>query len=285
MSFLDASKATPSTLSTGSMAFVGGNAGKSPITMLQSSSKVDGTNKRVVFIRHGCTHMNEYLSTCPWGSPGFTDIFPQHRIHLYRDSPLSPRGVRQAQALAKSLGELGMGHEINELDLIIVSPLTRALQTLEIGLLPHIFSGNYETDQRPKVPIVALPHAAERLYLISDVGKPRQELHEQYGHFVDFSFEEEEWWFMHDKTVESYVEWRPNGRYACRGEPDRMFDSRMTRLYKWIEDRPESTIAVICHWGVIEWMLDEDFHNCEMRVVPFDEIKPKSMTVSTTRGL
>jgi broad specificity phosphatase PhoE len=201
---------------------------------------------------------------------------------LYRDSPLSPNGVRQAQELANSLSDLEKGHEINELDLIVVSPLTRALQTLEIGLLPHVLSGD-ETNQRSKVPIVALPHAAERLYLISDVGKTRQELHELYGHFVDFSFEEEEWWFTHDETVETYAEWRPDGRYACPGEPDELFDSRMTRLYNWIECRPESTIAVICHWGVIEWMIDQDFRNCEMRVVPFHEIKPKSLTVSTTR--
>jgi len=231
--------------------------------------------KKVVFIRHGCTHMNEYLSLNPFGSPGFTDVFEED--HLYRDSPLSPRGVRQAQGLATRLGDATCeeyGSLLNELDLIVVSPLTRAIQTLELGLLPHI-QGN----QSDKPPIVALPHAAERLYLISDVGKRRQELHEQYGHIVDFhhdGFHEEEWWFQ--SNHENYVEWRPNSKqqkYACPGEPDECFDLRMAKLYKWLEERPESTIAVVSHWGVIDWFLEADFDNCEMRAVRFLDLEPK----------
>ena len=161
------------------------------------TSSTTNTDKKVVFIRHGCTHMNEYLSSNPFGSPGFTDIFKTDE-HLYRDSPLSPRGVRQAQGLANRLGECPeYGPLLREVDLIVVSPLTRAIQTLEIGLLPHIQSAKHDA---PTVPILALPHAAERLYLISDVGKRRQELHEQYGHIVDFhhdGFDKEDWWFQH----------------------------------------------------------------------------------------
>jgi len=109
--------------------------------------------------------------------------------------------------LANRLGELASGHEalsdehtnlLNEIDLIVVSPLTRALQT---------------------------------------------------------PFGEEKWSFEHDDHNTEYGEWRPNGRnqtYACPGEPQHIFDSRMEKLYKWIEDRDESTIVVICHWGVID---------------------------------
>ena len=225
--------------------------------------------KRVVFIRHGCTHMNEYLSTSAFGSPGFTDVFPEQHTAKYRDSPLSPRGIRQAQTLASHLDDLAKGrpevhetlslpHEhrnfLNELDLVVVSPLTRAIQTLEISLIPHIQfdsdsgeTNEFKRDAISKVPIIALPHAAERLYLISDVGKTRQELHDQYGHFIDFEqgFEEhgDEWWFALDSKAdnstpsgirpENYVEWRPNSlrqRYACPGEPDEFFEARMTRL-------------------------------------------------------
>lgn len=249
-----------------------------------SSTTDEQKEKKVVFIRHGCTHMNEYLSSNPFGSPGFTDVFVQDK-ELYRDSPLSPLGVRQAKSLARRLADSNCpeyGNLLNELDLIVVSPLTRAIQTLEIGLLPHIqpsISDDSKQD-RPAVPIVALPHAAERLYLISDVGKPRQKLHEQYGHIVDFhheGFDEEEWWFRHD-NVKKYVEWRPttqSQKYACPGEPDEWFDSRMIKLYKWLGDRPESTIAVVSHWGVIDWFLDEDFDNCEMRAFPLHEIRQK----------
>lgn len=229
--------------------------------------------------------MNEYLSSNPFGSPGFTDVFEDDGN--YRDSPLSPRGVSQAQTLAARLGDSSCpdyGSLLNELDLIVVSPLTRAIQTLEIGILPHIqpslVSRSKADDDRPMIPIMALPHAAERLYLISDVGKTRQELHQQYGHTVDFNhneFNQEKWWFQQNDN-HKYVEWRPNSKsqqYACPGEPDAWFDARMIKLFKWLEDRPESTIAVVSHWGVIDWYLDADFDNCEMKAVSLHELRRK----------
>lgn len=252
--------------------------------MSSSAENRHERDKNIVFIRHGCTHMNEYLSSNKFGSPGFTDIFEND--DLYRDSPLSPRGVRQAQTLATRLADSSCpeyGNLLNELDLIVTSPLTRAIQTLEIGLLPHVKN---EENGRPAVPVVALPHAAERLYLISDVGKSRQELHDKYGHIVDFhhdGFHDEKWWFQHNGST-NYVEWRPNSseqRYACPGEPDEQFGSRMTRLFQWLNDRPESTIAVICHWGVLDWFLDADFDNCEMRKVPLRDLAIKVETMAT----
>ena len=69
--------------------------------------------KTIVLIRHGCTYMNEYLSRpgSRWGDPGFTDVFSAEggqrggeTDRFYRDSPLSPRGVRQAGRLSSRLG-------------------------------------------------------------------------------------------------------------------------------------------------------------------------------------
>jgi broad specificity phosphatase PhoE len=78
----------------------------------------------------------------------------------------------------------------------------------------------------------------------------------------------------------SYEEWRPssqNQKYACPGEPDESFEKRMRSLYTLLGDRPESMIAVVCHWGVIDWMLDQDFLNCQVEVVPFNDIQPVTM--------
>jgi hypothetical protein len=131
-------------------------------------------SKNIVFIRHGRTYMNDFINGIHYGGPGFTDIFPDTPEYKskYHDSPLGPTGLQQADALSERLGALIGGKEgaeealslgkshtnfLDDLDLVVVSPLTRALQTMEIGLYPHIKSRN--------IPIVAVPQARERLYI------------------------------------------------------------------------------------------------------------------------
>jgi broad specificity phosphatase PhoE len=264
--------------------------------------------------------MNEYLSKpgCQWGDAGFTDVFPPDvRDAYYRDTPLSPLGIQQAERLSRRLGNLvgqrSAGADVdmnlslqdqnilNDLELIAVSPLTRALQTLELGLIPHVLHkknplnaspqkikddgsllpmDENNTNEKGTMPkVVALPLASERVYLISDAGNSPATLAKQFP-YVDFESEmmvrnKEEWWFT-PENEDNYVEWRPIGqgqRYASYGEPDGEFQGRMTKLYDWLDARPESTIALICHWGVINWLLGHDFENCEMKVVSFDALR------------
>eukprot|EP00579_Thalassiosira_antarctica_P033163 CAMPEP_0202002314 /NCGR_PEP_ID=MMETSP0905-20130828/8172_1 /ASSEMBLY_ACC=CAM_ASM_000554 /TAXON_ID=420261 /ORGANISM="Thalassiosira antarctica, Strain CCMP982" /LENGTH=307 /DNA_ID=CAMNT_0048559171 /DNA_START=54 /DNA_END=977 /DNA_ORIENTATION=+ len=255
----------------------------------------EAKSKRIVFIRHGRTYMNEYIGGINYGTPNFTDIFPDTSEYTdkYPDSPLSPVGHDQVKKLNSMIRDLKEGIDeaktsmsddqeddsfLNDLDLVVVSPLTRALQTLEIGLYQHI--------QERKVPIMALPLATERVYLVSDIGKNRSELKKRYG-YIDFdtAFLEKEgdepWWFTpSDELADNYVEWRPSGEgqtYACLGEPQDYFDRRMSDLYLFLRNREETTIAVVCHAGVIDWFVQDIFENCELRVVPFDNLKPRGL--------
>lgn len=213
--------------------------------------------------------MNEYLGkTISFGAPNFSDIFDaEKRENFYRDSPLSPLGLAQAKRLAASKPAF-----IDNCELVVTSPLSRALQTMHLGLKPHLNNN---------LPIEAWPEASERLYLVSDIGRPVKDLHRQYQ-YVNFErgFGEschEKWWY---RPTQAYEEWRPTGKgqqYACPGEPEADFNERMLRLYKKLEDRRESCIAVVCHWGVIDWMLDMDFDNCQWRKVFWDDIRPKGI--------
>jgi len=56
----------------------------------------------------------------------------------------------------------------------------------------------------------------------------------------------------------------------------------MKQLYEWIEEREESTICIVCHWGVLEWLTGERFENCEVRVVDFDDVKCFDSDTSNT---
>lgn len=254
-------------------------------------------NKRIAFIRHGRTYMNDFINGIHYGQPGFTDVFPdtQEYKDKYHDSPLGPTGEQQVSLLNDRLRRLSNGDAIaatelslsvehtsflNELDLIVTSPLTRALQTTDKGLYPNVNSR--------EVPVVAVPHAAERIFLVADLGKTRKQLKANYPYVdLDSGFpshvgEEDSWHYVPTKEEEeNYVEWRPNGEgqvYACLGEPEQHFEQRMEGLLQWLESRPERTIAVVCHAGVILWFLGEVIENCDIRVVDIEELRsPKRL--------
>jgi broad specificity phosphatase PhoE len=220
--------------------------------------------------------MNEYLAKPgqQWGDPHFTDIFPASDLHLYLDTPLSPRGIAQAEKLSSAVFDKYNGERIHLSDmvqLVVVSPLKRALQTAQLGILPHLNTTN--------TPFVALPLASERLYLVSDMGSPIPNISPQFP-FVDFhtGFEgfpsKDEWWYTH--KGERYEEWRPcnqGQRYFCRGEPMDHFSRRMEALYDWLHHREESVIALVCHYGVIEHLTGgEEFENCEIAAFPLRKL-------------
>lgn len=256
-----------------------------------------GTKKRIVFIRHGRTYMNDHINGIHYGQPGFTDVFPDtpENKEKYYDSPLGPRGVSQVQELHERVKRLINGDDIaaaelsippdqssilDEIDLIVTSPLTRALQTMENGLYPSLESRG--------LPVVAVPQAAERIFLVADLGKSRRDLKVSYP-YVDFDSAfpssvgiDDHWHYKHtEKEAQNYVEWRPSGEgqiYGCLGEPQPRFEERMESLIEWLSSRPETTIAVVCHAGVILWFLGEVIDNCHVRVVDFNDLKnPKRL--------
>ena len=214
------------------------------------------TQKRLIMVRHGRTEMNEYLSQSPWGSPGFEDP------SLW-DTILTPTGISQARRLN---ADLINSEDISNVELVISSPLTRALMTANLA---------FEKVVSYSIPRVALPLAAERLYLSSDIGRNKSEL--MLDHKVtllwDFSLlPDGDWWYTPDPGA-VVTEWRPNdATYACPGEPEDVFRQRMSKLKKFLAERPEKTIALVAHWGVLKALTGKNFENCEMKVVDFSDL-------------
>jgi broad specificity phosphatase PhoE len=273
-----------------------GQHGNTALYPSVNEGDIGDRKKRLVLIRHGRTYMNDLINGIHFGSPGFTDVFPDTQDqNMYQDSPLAATGLKEAKKLNERVGNLVNRKEgsrealslseedasfFEELQLVVTSPLTRALQTLEMGLHEHIKSRG--------IPSIALPQAAERVYLVSDLGKPRSQLRNVYD-FVDFDAgfhhrlrDDEPWHYIPtEDDKEKYVEWRPHGEgqvYACLGEPQHHFDRRMSNLYHWLDARDEDVIALVCHSGVIQWLLNgEKFENCELRVFDIESIKPEAL--------
>lgn len=167
--------------------------------------------KKITFIRHGCTYMNEYLGGADggksFGAPYFTDIFTNPiQYNKYHDTKLSPYGIKQVNKVLKNnqSNDSKLLSVLRQCDLILISPLTRALQTYDIGIKSHIdhinqlkqkqnqelsSSSSSSSGSIPPTslspPIIAVPQAAERLYLISDVGSSISELQKDHP-YVDF---------------------------------------------------------------------------------------------------
>jgi len=139
------------------------------------------------------------------------------------DAPLTPLGHKQANALRQQLAAYTRQH-VNDgfgIDVLIASPLTRALQTCLIALAD--FHQQYyppppqpkkrktnatkpkpEDDyvQLPAVPVILHPNVAEHCYCMSDVGRPLSALLPLFSHFefdtAAFEGREERWWYGAD---------------------------------------------------------------------------------------
>lgn len=176
----------------------------------ESMPLVKPAQKRVLFIRHGEGAHNASIAN--WG-------------HV--DPELNARGEAQVAALHEKLAPLRA-----EIELVAVSPLTRALQTATGGL-----AGT-------KAKWVVQPLLRERLGAPCDTGRTRAELLRCFP-------EMEGWEGMRDL---------PEVWWATSTEFD-LFE-RVEALKEWIHSRPESTIAVVGHGGLFSRILGHHLKNC-----------------------
>ena len=217
--------------------------------------------KQLLLIRHGHSLANEWMDQegNRWGDATFTD--PPN----LSDARLSHKGEQQARDLAIRLQD---HHDwLQHIELVVVSPLTRTLQTMELGVFPCL---------SPSVPILAHDGMSERVYTASDTGRTVSELTKEFPH-VDFTMvPSDHWWFptdTTDKSLELVEEWRPFGQgqeYSVPGEPMNVFQERMKRFQTWVARRPEKSIVIVTHWAILKEWTGEEFENCESRLVEWD---------------
>ena len=221
-------------------------------------------DKSLLCIRHGVTEMNVYLSGCPYGSPGFVDpgLF---------DTRLTAAG--EALAASQLRKDLAAAHERDPIELVVSSPLTRALKTADLGL------GSLQGIPRTVSPLIA-----ERRYLSSDVGRGPGVLASEFpSFFADESYTLAERWWWEGSAAEAEAarasrlalqrrklprqqraSWKLQGE-TVPVEPEAHFVERIRTFLTWLEERPERRIAVVSHWGVNYSILGgRSLRNCEL---------------------
>lgn len=176
--------------------------------------------RTITFIRHGQSEFNRH-----WAATG--------RDPLIRDAPLSELGheqVRAARAAARAL----------EPDVVITSPLTRALQTA-VGLFGD-----------GSVSIVVDAEHRERLTNTDDIGSPPHELAARFPQ-LSFAHLAPAWWHQ-----------GPLDELGVPVEPEDVFHGRVASFLLALDARPHSRIAVVGHGTFFARILGRHLDNCEI---------------------
>lgn len=164
-------------------------------------------------VRHGTAQHNIRFKEV--GSKAF---------HEQMDTHLVPEGIAEAIHLSKTW------RDITEIELVVVSPLSRALQTADL-----IFK---EVD----VPIVVLEDLIEfpQHKEICNKRAPRIELQALFPKF-DF------------KNIEEFTQWNTN-----KEETHNELRKRCQRVKKWLSKRSEKKICLVSHSSFLQMFLTDN---------------------------
>jgi broad specificity phosphatase PhoE len=254
-----------------SIAAAGPSSSSSSSDTTTTKTTTTNTKKIIYCVRHGQSISNALWERPghAWGGPNYNDY--ENNV---RDPSLTDIGRVQA---AQALKDIGTD---NNVELIVVSPLTRCLETLHYSN----FSLNWiptPTRPNPCPPVIVLPLATERVYSVSETGRSKSALLAalppaitqdwDWSHVPDDDDDDTKCWWYTGTTSDNndvddddidYEEWRPHGQgqiYAVPGEPMGFFRRRMEKLRHWlVEHRPEKCILLVTHWGVIRYLSGEE---------------------------
>lgn len=254
------------------------NKNKELTTTIATTTRT--STKRLILVRHGTSVANEYMNRPgnQWGDATF------HDDGTMQDARLSHRGEQQANSMMSQLlqdqGQPSSSCILQNVELVVVSPLTRAIQTMELGIRPFLSKTCTATATATPI-ILAHPDMTERVYTSSDTGRPVRVLQEEFPN-IDFGLlspQQDQWWYTGDSLVannEQYEEWRPFGQgqyYAVPGEPESVFQQRVKRFQKWLADRPEHTIVLVTHWAILKEWTGDEFYNGECRIIEWNYVQ------------
>jgi broad specificity phosphatase PhoE len=178
--------------------------------------------------------MPEHIYLIRHGQSTFNAIFELSGVDpLHFDARLSEIGIEQVAAARQAVSEIPV-------DLVVVSPLTRAVQTA-MGLFGEATA-----------PIVVTDLHRELLENSCDVGRSPSALSTEFP-ILTFDHLNDPWWHVGQKD---------NRGVAV--EPDHLFAQRVTDFSRWLRARPEDVVVVVGHGGFFRRLTGRNLRNCEI---------------------
>ncbi|EQC34496.1 hypothetical protein SDRG_07824 [Saprolegnia diclina VS20] len=211
--------------------------------------------KTIYFVRHGESTFNEWRTRSLWT---FSWIFVKDPMII--DAPLSPKGELQVQQLHNEILQKKL-HE--SIQLVITSPLTRAIQTALGG-----FEGS-------SIPFQVHASCREMLDTACDIGRQPSELAEAFmGKCVDFTSLRDYWWLPTPPATPMPTPTTPKDVAPLR-ETSTEVNRRILELLRHLNELPEMHIAVVCHSSFIKraTKASRKLANCEMHAISLRELQ------------
>ena len=146
------------------------------------------------------------------------------------DAPLSPLGREQAKAARLSVREL-------EITQVLVSPMTRALQTASI-----LFG--------PDFPTQVVADIREQVVHSCDIGRPPRELAAEFPHY-DFDHLERCWWYSPG-----------GGERSIAIEPAEILQARADGYKARLKNNGIDSVAIVSHGNFIRALSGVKPDNC-----------------------
>mmetsp|Transcript_39156 Transcript_39156/g.94675 ORF Transcript_39156/g.94675 Transcript_39156/m.94675 type:complete len:243 (+) Transcript_39156:301-1029(+) len=187
--------------------------------------------KRILAIRHGESVWNVLHSKHPSEEERY------HSRMWVVDCDITNTGVEQAVLAGKSLAS---ECEISSIQLMIISPLRRALQTASLVL------ANFPSDASR---VLVSKDAAEVMVDPCDIGSSPAKLSNEFSKW-DFSELCENWWHG-GRTQEETLAQMKNSKGLETNEDARI---RIERLKGLLREQEDGNIVIVCHSDTIWWL-------------------------------
>jgi broad specificity phosphatase PhoE len=190
-----------------------------------------GSRRRILAVRHGESEWNVLRRAHPSEDERY-----HPRMHKV-DCSVTVLGKQQGKEAGVALAK-----EFPSVDLFLISPLRRALQT-----------ASYILESYPSAPRVQINKDATEIMLDPcDIGSPPTVLAAEFPDW-DFSNLEDCWWYG-GKSPDETLEWMTQRQGL---EIEEQTEKRIACMKAYLRERKESTIVVVCHSETIWWLTSE----------------------------
>jgi broad specificity phosphatase PhoE len=165
---------------------------------------------------------------------------------MIQDAPLSEKGLIQARKLHHSIRELR-----EKVQLIICSPLTRAIHTMQIAF------------PDANCHIIISPLVRERGDKLCDMGTPLPLLQEKYPQYEFLHFNSDIWWSCQPEPPHDFIK-----------ETRESLQARQRELIEFLKTRAEEVVVIVSHGQFIKTLAGKRMQigNCGIKKFALNEL-------------